>query len=68
MSRQAETPAQRHERELAELAQMISGDARDVARLGRSPLNGGAVRQALSGRCACTWTCSPAKCGENPRP
>jgi hypothetical protein len=51
MSRQAETPDQRHERELAELAELaelVSRDARDVARLGRSPLNDGAVRQALS--------------------
>lgn len=48
MSRQDETPAQRHERELAELAELVSRDARDVARLGRSPLNDGAVRHALS--------------------
>jgi hypothetical protein len=45
---QAETPAQRHERVLAELAEMISRDARDVARLGCSPLNDGATRYALS--------------------
>lgn len=48
MSQQAETPDQRHERELAELAELVSRDALAVARLGRSPLNGGAVRHALS--------------------
>ena len=44
----AETPAQRHERELAELAETVGRDARDVARLGRSPINDGATRAALS--------------------
>jgi len=42
------TPAQWHERELAELAEMVSQDAREVARLGCSPLNDGATRHALS--------------------
>ncbi len=42
------TPLQRHERELAELAELVSRDARDVARLGCSPVNDGATRHALS--------------------
>lgn len=33
---------------LAELAELVSRDARDVARLGCSPLNDGATRHALS--------------------
>jgi hypothetical protein len=44
----AGSPAQRHERELAELAELVGQDARDVARLGRSPVNDGAARAALS--------------------
>jgi hypothetical protein len=46
--RGAETPAQEHERELAELAELVSRDARDVARVGCSPLNDGTTRYALS--------------------